>query len=71
MKDPELKNYCLAMTLVVFAYNIANFPQEALVQYPSNVFFYLEVALIEITFRLDMAKQKENAQIQSFNPSTV
>jgi putative inorganic carbon (HCO3(-)) transporter len=71
MKDPELKTYCLAMTLVVFAYNIANFPQEALVQYPSNVFFYLEVALIEITFRLDQAKQKEAAQLQSFNPSTV
>ncbi|UEG53830.1 O-antigen ligase family protein [Mucilaginibacter daejeonensis] len=61
MRDPELKTYCLAMTLVVFAYNIANFPQEALVQYPSNVFFYLEVALIEITFRLDQAKQKEQA----------
>jgi putative inorganic carbon (HCO3(-)) transporter len=71
MKDPELKTYCLAMTLVVFAYNIANFPQEALVQYPSNVFFYLEVALIEITFRLDMAKQKESAQLQSFNTSSV
>jgi hypothetical protein len=71
MKDPELKTYCLAMTLVVFAYNIANFPQEALVQYPSNVFFYLEVALIEITFRLDQAKQKEEAQLQSFNRSTV
>ena len=71
MKDPELKNYCLAMTLVVFAYNIANFPQEALVQYPSNVFFYLEVALIEITYRLDMAKQKGTAQVQSLNTSTV
>jgi putative inorganic carbon (HCO3(-)) transporter len=71
MKDPELKTYCLAMTLVVFAYNIANFPQEALVQYPSNVFFYLEVALIEITFRLDQAKQKQVAPVQSFNTSTV
>ena len=65
MKDPELKTYCLAMTLIVFAYNIANFPQEALVQYPSNVFFYLEVALIEVTFRLDQAKQKEKLQLQN------
>ncbi|WP_342646931.1 O-antigen ligase family protein [Mucilaginibacter sp. CSA2-8R] len=64
MKDPELKTYCLAMTLIVFAYNIANFPQEALVQYPSNVFFYFEVALIEVTFRLDQAKQKEKLQLE-------
>jgi hypothetical protein len=41
------------------------------VQYPSNVFFYLEVALIEITFRLDQAKQKQVAPVQSFNTSTV
>ena len=27
IKDPELKTYCLGFTLVVFAYNIANFPQ--------------------------------------------
>ncbi|WP_345949069.1 O-antigen ligase family protein [Mucilaginibacter sp. PAMB04274] len=71
MQDPELKTYCLAMTLIVFAYNIANFPQEALVQYPSNVFFYLEVALIEVTYRLDLAKQKEKLQIQSFSTSSV
>ena len=42
IQDPELKSYCLAMTLVVFTYNIANFPQEALVQFPSNIFFYLQ-----------------------------
>ncbi|MDT3404209.1 O-antigen ligase family protein [Mucilaginibacter terrae] len=71
MKDPELKTYCLAMTLVVFAYNIANFPQEALVQYPSNVFFYLEVALIEVTFRLDQAKQKEAEALQVLNPANI
>jgi putative inorganic carbon (HCO3(-)) transporter len=47
---------------VVFAYNLANFPQEALVQYPSNIFFYMEVALIIITKRLDdeLTKQRES-----------
>ncbi len=54
IQDPELKTYCLAMTLVVFAYNVANFPQEALVQFPSNIFFYMEVALINITYQLDL-----------------
>jgi putative inorganic carbon (HCO3(-)) transporter len=63
IQDPELKTYCLAMTLVVFTYNIANFPQEALVQYPSNVLFYLEVALINITYQLDqeLTKKKQLA----------
>lgn len=57
IKDPELKTYCLALTLIVFAYNIANFPQEALVQYPSNIYFSLEVALLTVLYRLDLEKQ--------------
>ena len=53
IKDPELKSYCLAVTLVVFALNFGNYPQEALVQYPSNVYFYLVVALMTVTLRID------------------
>jgi hypothetical protein len=53
IKDPELKSYCLACVLIVFALNIGNYPQEALVQYPSCVLFYLVIALINVTKRLD------------------
>jgi putative inorganic carbon (hco3(-)) transporter len=56
IRDPELKTYCLAMVLIVFAFNIGNYPQEALVQFPSNVYFYLVVALINILYRLDIEK---------------
>ncbi len=59
IKDPELKNYCLALTLIIFAYNIANFPQEALVQFPSNVYFSLDVALVSVLLRLDKEKQEQ------------
>ncbi|HEX8460977.1 MAG TPA: hypothetical protein VF623_06090, partial [Segetibacter sp.] len=55
--DPELKSYCLAMTLIVFALNIGNFPQEALVQFPTNIYFYLFAALITVTYRIDKEKQ--------------
>ncbi len=55
IKDPELKSYCLAMLLVVFALNIGNYPQEALVQYPTNIFFYLTIALIGVCYRIDQA----------------
>jgi hypothetical protein len=55
IKDPSLKSYCLAMILIVFALNIGNYPQEALVQFPTNVYFYLVTALIEVTYRLDLA----------------
>jgi len=58
IKDPELKMYCLGMLLIVFAYNIANFPQEALVQFPSNVYFSLDMALLTILYRLDQQKQE-------------
>ena len=59
IKDPELRSYCLSALLVVFALNIGNYPQEALVQYPSNVYFYLATALITVTYRLDQQKSKE------------
>lgn len=57
IKDPELKNYCLAMTLVIFIFNVGNSPQQALVQYPSNILFYLAAALLVVTYRLDQEKQ--------------
>lgn len=58
IRDPELKSYCLAMVLIVFALNIGNYPQEALVQFPTNIYFYLVTAIIVVTYRLD--KQMDN-----------
>jgi putative inorganic carbon (HCO3(-)) transporter len=60
IKDPELKTYCLAMTLMVFALGIGNYPQEAFVQYPVNIYFYLIVALITITYKLDRKNLSTN-----------
>lgn len=48
MRDPQLKSYAMAMLLIVFAMNIGNYPQEALVQFPSSVYFYLEIALLNV-----------------------
>lgn len=63
IEDQELKTYCLAVTLIVFAYNLANFPQEALVQYPSNILFCLWIAMINITLRLDKQLKEERSKI--------
>ena len=60
IKDPELRSYCLAMTIIVFAYAVGNYPQEAIVQFPSNIYFYLYAALITVTKRLDIEKQNKN-----------
>lgn len=57
IQDPELKGYCLAMLLVLFALVLGNYPQEALVQFPTNIMFYMVVALINITYRLDREKR--------------
>ncbi len=59
IKDPQLKSYCLSCVLIVFALNIGNYPQEALVQFPTNVYFYLVLALMVVTMRLD--KQQNEA----------
>lgn len=57
IKDPTLKSICLAMILVAFAYHVGNYPQEAIVQFPSNTLFYLVAAIIVITKRLDNEQQ--------------
>jgi putative inorganic carbon (HCO3(-)) transporter len=59
IEDPELKSYCLAMTLIVFALNIGNYPQEALVQFPTNIYFYLVVAIINVSMRMDRESRME------------
>ncbi|EOR94987.1 hypothetical protein ADIARSV_1858 [Arcticibacter svalbardensis MN12-7] len=60
IKDPELRSYCLAMTIIIFAFAVGNYPQEAIVQFPSNIYFYLFTAIITVTKRLDIEKQKKN-----------
>jgi hypothetical protein len=62
IRDPELKSYALAMLLIVFAWNIANYPQEALVQYPSNVLFFLAIAIIPAIYKID---QQQNLAIDA------
>jgi O-antigen ligase len=57
INDPELKTYCLAMILIIFAFDIGNFPQQALVQYPSNILFYLAMAILGVLMRLDIARR--------------
>jgi O-antigen ligase len=61
IRDPELKSYCLAMTLIIFALNVGSYPQESIVQFPTNIFFYLFIALINITLKLDEEKQAVKA----------
>jgi putative inorganic carbon (HCO3(-)) transporter len=59
IRNKELKTYCMAMLLIVFAYNIGNYPQEALVQFPSNIYFYLVVAIINITKIIDDKEEEK------------
>jgi putative inorganic carbon (hco3(-)) transporter len=64
IKDPELKTYCLAVLLVIFALNFGNYPQEALVQFPSSIYFYLYTAIILVTRRLDREKNGDFAPVK-------
>ena len=62
IKNRELKHYCLAMVLIVFALSIGNYPQEALVQFPINILFYMVIALINITYKIDLELQAKASQ---------
>lgn len=59
IRNKELKTYCLAMLLVIFAYSIGNYPQEAIVQFPSNILFYLAAALVVRLRLLDNELQQK------------
>ncbi|MGI4804063.1 MAG: O-antigen ligase family protein [Janthinobacterium lividum] len=58
IKNPELKAYCLAATTIVFVLNIGNFPQEAIVQFPTNILFYFAAAIISVSLKLDQSFAK-------------
>jgi hypothetical protein len=60
LKDLQLKSYSLAVVLIVFIWNVGNFPQQAIVQYPSNVLFFLSVALMVAISRID---QQQNLAV--------
>ena len=42
------------MILIIFVLDFGNFPQQAFVQYPSNILVYLAMAIIVVCRRLDM-----------------
>jgi len=62
IRNKELKHYCLAMVLIVFALTIGNYPQEALVQFPINILFYMVIALINITYKIDLQLREKELQ---------
>ncbi len=57
IRDKTLKSYCLGMIMIIFAFDVGNYPQQALVQYPSNILFYLGMALLCVTMRLDIQQR--------------
>ena len=69
IRDPQLKSYALAMVLVIFSLHIGNFPQEALVQYPTNILFSLVLALINTIRVLD--KQHMQINLETTNDREV
>ena len=53
IKSQELKGYCLSMVIAVFILNIGNYPQEAIIQFPTNILFYAAMALMIAAYRID------------------
>ena len=65
IRDPQLKSYSLAMVLIIFSLHIGNYPQEALVQYPTNILFSLVLALMNTTRVLDKNYMVTSQQIKN------
>ena len=53
------------MILIIFAFDIGNYPQQAIVQYPSNILFYLAMALLNVTMRLDTEQRTLKPELKT------
>lgn len=60
MKDPLLRTYMAALLAVVFGIVIANYPQEALIQAPTILIFYIIMAFIVRLKKLDESTHKRH-----------
>ncbi|TLV02591.1 O-antigen ligase family protein [Dyadobacter luticola] len=65
IRNSELRTYCLAMTLIVFALNVGNFPQEAIVQFPNNILFYIAAAMLHTCYLTDKKLSKETLPVST------
>ena len=63
LKDPKVKAYLLAMLSVLFALVVANFPQEAINQYPTNLVFFMMLAIINNAKKLERPEYKLNTEV--------
>jgi hypothetical protein len=43
---------------VIFAFDCGNYLQQATVQYPSNILFFLAIAILNVSMRLDLEKRQ-------------
>jgi len=53
MKNPELKAYLLAILVTYYVLIFANFPQEAIIQLPTNVIFFIILSFMTKLKELD------------------
>jgi cell division protein FtsW (lipid II flippase) len=61
LKDPKLKVVSLAMLVVLFSLTLANYPQEAIGQYPINLLFFLAIAILNVSIKFDKKIIKEKS----------
>ncbi len=63
LKDPKVKVYLLSMLTVLFALVVANFPQEAISQYPTNLVFFMILAIINNAKKLERPEYKLHKEV--------
>ncbi len=56
IRDTLLKNISLGMLTVLFSLVVANFPQEAIGQYPINILFFVAIVLVIKAREFDVVK---------------
>lgn len=53
LKNSKLKVVALGMLIVLFSLTVANYPQEAIGQYPINLLFFVAIAILNVSVNFD------------------
>jgi len=61
LKNPKLKVVSLGMLLVLFSLTLANYPQEAIGQYPISLLFFVAIAILNLAVKFDRKPELLNA----------
>ncbi len=69
VRNPKIKALYLGITVMLFQLTLANYPQEAIVQLPTSIIFYVSLAMIVKLKEFDQVSEEASSPQQTLPPN--